>query len=131
MGLVYTAGSALSSPFCHDTVDLADLYHDRWGIEELYKTSKLGFELENFHIRSERGVKQEIFAHFNLIAMTRLFTNFGDAMHNTQSPPDRRGRSAGCPAPRRTDPSVRVNALGSCLGCGRHETADPAMGAGS
>ena len=54
----------------------------------MYKTSKLGFELENFHSRSERGVKQEIFAHFNLIAMTRLFTNFGDAMHNSQSPPD-------------------------------------------
>ena len=68
--------------------NLADLYHDRWGIEELYKTSKLGFELENFHSRSERGVKQEIFAHFNLIAMTRLFTNFGDAMYNSQSPPD-------------------------------------------
>ena len=33
-------------------------------------------------------MKQEIFAHFNLIAMTRLFTNFGDAMHNSQSPPD-------------------------------------------
>ena len=33
-------------------------------------------------------MKQEIFAHFNLIAMTRRFTNFGDAMHNTQSPPD-------------------------------------------
>ena len=43
----------------------------------------------------------------------------------------RRGRSAGCPAPLRTDPSVRANALGSCLGCGRHETADPAMGEGS
>ena len=28
--------------------DLADLYHDRWGSEELYKTSKRGFELENF-----------------------------------------------------------------------------------
>ena len=74
--------------------ELADLYHDRWGIEELYKTSKCGFELENFHSRSERGVKQEIFAHFNLIAMTRLFTNFGDAMHNSQSAP---GSPAGEP----------------------------------
>ena len=52
------------------------------------KLQSCGFELENFHSRSERGVKQEIFAHFNLIAMTRLFTNFGDAMHNSQSPPD-------------------------------------------
>ena len=68
--------------------DLADLYHSRSGIEELFKTSKHAFELEDFHSRSERGVKQEIFAHFNLIAMARLFTNFGDAMHNTQSPPD-------------------------------------------
>ena len=67
---------------------LAGLYHDRWGIEELHKTAMLGLELENFHSRSERGVKPEIFARFNLIAMIRLFTNFGDATHNTQLPPD-------------------------------------------
>ena len=55
--------------------DLSDLYHARWGIEELYKVSKQFLEVDQFHGRSERLVKQELFAHFNLIAMTRLFTN--------------------------------------------------------
>ena len=54
---------------------LADLYHGRWSIEELYKISKQMLTVEYFHSRSERGVKQELFAHFTLIAMTRLFTN--------------------------------------------------------
>ncbi len=54
---------------------LARLYHARWGIEELYKISKQTLQLEPLHGRNERTVKQEVFAHFNLIAMTRLFTN--------------------------------------------------------
>lgn len=54
---------------------LADLYHARWGLEELYKISQQFLEIEQFHGRSERLVKQELFAHCNLIAMTRLFTN--------------------------------------------------------
>ena len=54
---------------------LADLYHARWGLEEMYKISKQFLEVEQFHGRSERLVKQELFAHFNLIAMTRLLTN--------------------------------------------------------
>ena len=31
--------------------------------------------VDNFHGQSERGVKQELYAHFVLIALTRLFTN--------------------------------------------------------
>ena len=54
---------------------LADLYHARWGVEEMFKVSKQFLEIEQFHGRSECLVKQELFAHFNLIAMTRLFTN--------------------------------------------------------
>ena len=37
--------------------------------------SKQLLTLEQFHGRSERTVKQEVCAHFSLIAMTRLFTN--------------------------------------------------------
>ena len=54
---------------------LSDLYHGRWGIEELYKVAKVFLEIEDFHSRSERGVKQELFARFGLIAMTRLFAD--------------------------------------------------------
>ena len=59
--------------------DLADLYHARWGVEELFKTSKAFIAVDEFHGRTERGVRQELYAHFNLIAMTRLFANRGNA----------------------------------------------------
>ena len=63
----------------HSLKDLSDLYHGRWGIEELFKISKTTPAVEEFHGRSERGVRQELCARFNLIAMARLFTNRGDA----------------------------------------------------
>ncbi len=34
----------------------------------------------NFHARSERGVRREPCAHFNLVAMTRLFADDGDGL---------------------------------------------------
>ena len=51
---------------------LKDVYHARWGVEELYKVSKQWIEVDDFHGRSERTVKQELFAHFVLITMSRL-----------------------------------------------------------
>ncbi len=51
---------------------LKDVYHGRWSIEELYKVSKNLVEVDDFHGRSERTVKQELFAHFVLITMSRL-----------------------------------------------------------
>ena len=64
---------------------LAALYHGRWSIEELYKISKQMLAVEYFHSRSERGVKQELFAHFTLIAMTRLFTNHTEGGFRTEA----------------------------------------------
>ena len=64
---------------------LAALYHGRWSIEELYKISKQTLAVESFHSRSERGVKQELFAHFTLIAMTRLFTNHSEASFRSEA----------------------------------------------
>ncbi len=46
----------------------------------MYKISKDVIAVDAFHGRSERGVRQELYAHFNLIAMTRLFTNRGDGV---------------------------------------------------
>ena len=60
--------------------DLFGLYHGRWGIEELYKTSKNTIAVEEFHGQTERDVRQELYAHFNLIAMTRLLSNRGDGL---------------------------------------------------
>lgn len=55
--------------------DLKAVYHARWGIEELYKVSKEMIDVDDFHGRSERTVKQEAFAHFVLITMSRLCSN--------------------------------------------------------
>ncbi len=71
----YVLGTTLLDPSRYRVADLADLYHARWGIEEMYKISKQFLEVQQFHGQSERLVKQELFAHFNIIAMTRLFTN--------------------------------------------------------
>ena len=38
----------------------AEIYHGRLGIEELYKISKQFIELEDFHLKTARGVKQEL-----------------------------------------------------------------------
>lgn len=49
------------------------VYHGRWGIEELYKISKVLIEVEDFHSQSERGVQQECYAHLLLINLARIF----------------------------------------------------------
>ena len=56
---------------CISIKEFSDLYHGRWAIEELYKISKCVIEVEDFHAKSERGVKQEIYAHFCLITLTQ------------------------------------------------------------
>jgi Transposase DDE domain len=50
----------------------AEIYHGRWGIEELYKISKQFIELEDFHAKTTRGVKQELYAHLLLINLARF-----------------------------------------------------------
>ena len=60
--------------------DLGDLYHGRWSVEELYKVSKQVIAVDEFHSRTERGVRQELYAHFSLIAMTRLLSGHGDSL---------------------------------------------------
>ena len=70
--------------------DLAKLYHARWGIEEYYKTAKKDLRLEQFRGRSERLVKQELYANCTLIALTRLFANRSEG--DARAAPDGHGR---------------------------------------
>ena len=76
----YTLATTLTDRDRYTRDDLLGLYHGRWGIEELYKTSKTIIAVDEFHGRTERGVRQELYAHFNLIAMTRLLSNRGDRL---------------------------------------------------
>ncbi len=69
----YFLGTTLdSSEFSKDL--FPDLYHSRWGIEEFYKIAKGHLKVENFHSKTTRGVKQELYASFVLTALTRLAT---------------------------------------------------------
>jgi len=40
-------------------------------------------KVEDFHSHSERGVKQELFAHFVLITLTRIFANHSENGFNS------------------------------------------------
>lgn len=74
----FCLGTTLVDQNRYKAQEFIELYHSRWGVEELYKISKRIFVIEDFHAKSERGVKQEIFAHFALITMNRLFANQAD-----------------------------------------------------
>lgn len=73
----YFLGTTLLDPR-YDADSFSDAYHARWGIEELYKVSKQIIGVEEFHAKTLRGVKQELYAHFVLITMNRIFANHTD-----------------------------------------------------
>ena len=106
-GSPYLLGTTLLDRKQYGIAELSDLYHERWDIEELYKVSKQLIGIEDFHGQSERGVKQELFAHFVLIALTRLFSNHGE---------DLLGASRGA----RDEAQVRVSFKNSLLTVARH-----------
>jgi hypothetical protein len=97
-GVTFCLGTTLRDADTYSIAALADVYHARWGIEELYKTSKRTIGLEDFHAKTERGVKQEVYAHFALITMARLFANSSDTLLNDFSKRPE-GSSAGKAAP--------------------------------
>jgi len=71
-GVVYIfATTLIGSEYEADI--FGNLYHKRWDIEELYKVSKVLFNIEELHSKMERGVKQEIYAQFVLINIARFF----------------------------------------------------------
>lgn len=97
-GVSYCVGTTLIDNASATSVqDLSDLYHSRWGLEELYKVSKRIMCIEEFHSEYERGVKQELFAHLVLITMNRLFANEADRALNEkddQAPHQTQGSGA-------------------------------------
>lgn len=63
--------------------DFPGVYHSRWGIEELYKISKVLINIEEFHSTTDRGIKQELYAHALLINIARII----EAEASRQTPP--------------------------------------------
>lgn len=90
-GETYCLGTTLMSP-TYTLEDFKSVYHARWGIEELYKVSKNMIDVGDFHGRSERTVKQELFAHFVLITMSRLCANESENLLTNFFQPMDRGK---------------------------------------
>lgn len=84
-GAVYCLGTTLLGDQ-YTCERLKDLYHGRWGIEELYKISKQFIAIEEFHAKSLRGVKQELYAHMTMITLNRILTNSADDQHRLAPP---------------------------------------------
>lgn len=74
-GKAYCLATTLICAETYSVEALKALYHERWGIEELYKISKNHLEIEQFHALSPRGIRQEVYAHIALISLTRVLTN--------------------------------------------------------
>lgn len=103
-GTVYALGTTLLDAERYPVADLADLYHGRWSVEELFKISGELLAIESFHSRSERTVKQELYAHFTLIAMAWLFASSNERQFES------RAGEAGQP-PRRADFNHSLDAV--------------------
>lgn len=70
---IYICATTLLDKNKYPLNDLVAVYHGRWGIEELYKISKEFINIEDFHAKSEHGVKQECYAHILIINIARIF----------------------------------------------------------
>lgn len=86
-GTTYILGTTLLDPR-YEAEIFPDAYHARWGIEELYKVSKQVMAVEEFHSKTLRGVKQELYAHFVLITMNRIFANHADDSNSHEKSSD-------------------------------------------
>jgi hypothetical protein len=62
-----------------------DLYHARWGVEEFYKIAKSHLKVENFHSKTPRGVKQELYASFVLAALTRIVSMAAQSLTSSEN----------------------------------------------
>jgi hypothetical protein len=99
---LFCLGTTLRDAHRYPLQEFIDVYHSRWGIEELYKVSKRIFIIEDFHSKTERGVKQEIFAHFVLITLNRLFANRADIELNSDP-------ASTCQSPGSAPPNRKTN----------------------
>lgn len=74
-GKMWIFATTLLDQVAYPAAVLGSLYGERWGIEELFKSAKVSVNFEEFHSKSERGVKQEIYGAFLLVTMARMFSN--------------------------------------------------------
>ena len=68
---IYVLGTTLTGKNFTINV-LKNLYKQRWSIEEYFKTIKYCLSFKNFHSKTEIQIKQEIYVHMCITAITRI-----------------------------------------------------------
>lgn len=68
----YVLGTTLLSTEKYPRAIFLSAYHSRWGHEEMLKVSKLITGVQDFHAKTELGIRQELFAHFLLITLQKI-----------------------------------------------------------
>lgn len=104
-GTTYVLGTTLLDSDQYSIEALSNLYHARWGVEELYKVSKELMEVDDFHAQSDRGIKQELYAHFVLITINRIFANHTEGLINQVA----NSHDSDSDSDRVQSPQVRIN----------------------
>ena len=90
---VYLCATTLLDQQRYPLTEFANVYHARWGIEELYKISKQLIDVEDFHGQTENTVQQECYAHLFLINIARIFES--QAKSNLPPPTQKLSKSGG------------------------------------
>lgn len=93
----YVLCTTLVDKIKYPTEIFPDVYHSRWGVEEMYKVSKVITGVQDFHSKSESGCKQELFAHFLLITMMKIIESQShyeiEEREKSRMPPKKRLRT--------------------------------------
>lgn len=71
-GITYVLCTTLIDQVKYPKDIFPEVYHARWGFEEMLKVSKIITGVQDFHAKTELGIKQELFAHFLLITLQKI-----------------------------------------------------------
>lgn len=71
-GKSYFLVTSLTSDKLFPRKSLQELYHQRWGVEEFFKTLKQDARIEDFCSKSKNGILQELYAFLILHSLSRL-----------------------------------------------------------
>ncbi len=87
-GKMWIFATTLLDKKIYRAAEIVAIYKERWGLEELFKAAKVHINFEEFHSKSERGVKQEVYGAFLLITMARLVSRSAETQSNFKKPGD-------------------------------------------
>ena len=69
----------------YSSVEIAELYHLRWGVEECFKNLKPKMKIEQFGCKKTQGILQEFYAHIFMINMIGLIARPAQEIIDKQS----------------------------------------------